>query len=80
MIDLVNADRAANGLPALTYDAGLTAGARKHSQECPRTTTSPYVTDLWILLARIQASGVSYRTAEKNIALYNNVEKAEAAL
>ena len=81
MISLVNEDRAANGLPALRFDAGLRAGALKHSQDMSASNyfshTSP---NYGSFSARIQASGVSYRTAGENIALYNNVEKAQAAL
>jgi uncharacterized YkwD family protein len=81
MISLVNKDRAANGLPALRFDAGLRAGALKHSQDMSANNYFSHTSPTYgSFSARIKASGVSYRTAGENIALYNNVEKAQAAL
>jgi uncharacterized protein YkwD len=79
MINLVNQDRASNGLPALTFDGSLRAGAIAHSQDMSENNyfshTSPTQGDF---TARIRASGVKYTSAGENIAQYGSVEAAEA--
>jgi uncharacterized protein YkwD len=79
MINLVNQDRAANGLPALTFDSSLRAGALAHSQDMSSNNyfshTSPTLGDFG---TRVKASGVKYSAAGENIAMYGSVDKAEA--
>jgi uncharacterized protein YkwD len=78
MIDLVNQDRAANGLKPLTFDATLRAGALSHSQDMYKNNyfshTSP---TLGGFSERLQASGAKYSAAGENIAKYGSVEAAE---
>jgi uncharacterized protein YkwD len=79
MIDMVNQDRADNGLPALTFDAGLRAGALAHSKDMSENNyfshTSPTYGDFG---TRVKASGVKYTASGENIAMYGSVEAAEA--
>jgi uncharacterized protein YkwD len=79
MINLVNQDRANNGLKALTFDSSLRAGALAHSQDMSWNNyfshTSP---TLGGFSARLKASGVKYSAAGENIAMYGSVEAAEA--
>lgn len=78
MINLVNQDRAANGLPALTFDSSLRAGALEHSRDMMQNNyfshTSPTQGDF---TTRIRAAGVKYTAAGENIAKYGSVESAE---
>lgn len=79
MINLVNQDRANNGLKPLTFDSGLRAGALSHSQDMAQNNyfshTSPTQGDFG---ARIKASGVKHTSAGENIAEYGSVDQAEA--
>lgn len=81
MVDLVNQDRANAGLPPLAIDSGLTSAARTHSQDMSANNyfshTSPTKGGF---SERLRNSGVSYKGAGENIALYNSVEKAQAGL
>lgn len=81
MIDMVNRDRADNGLPALKFDAGLRAGALAHSKDMSANNffshTSPTQGSF---SARLKASGAKYSSAGENIAMYGSVAKAEAGL
>ena len=78
MIDLVNKDRADNGLKPLTFDAGLRAGALAHSQDMAKNNyfshTSPTQGDF---STRVKAAGVKYSSAGENIAKYGSVDQAE---
>jgi uncharacterized protein YkwD len=78
MINLVNQDRANNGLKPLTFDAGLRAGALAHSQDMSQNNyfshTSPTLGDYG---TRLKASGVKYSSAGENIAMYPSVDQAE---
>jgi uncharacterized protein YkwD len=69
VVSLINAERAAQGLPALTKQSQLTSAARIHSQDmaCNNffshtspTTGSPF--------DRIAAQGYSFSSAAENIA------------
>ena len=81
MITLVNNERTAAGLPALTFDSGLRAGALVHSKDMSDNNffshTSPSKGDF---STRVKASGVKYASAGENIAMYGSVEKAHTAL
>ena len=78
MINLVNQDRAANGLKPLVFDATLRLPALKHSQDMSQSSffshTSP---NYGTFSQRLKASGVKYSSAGENIAMYGSVEAAE---
>ncbi len=78
MINLVNQDRADNGLKPLVYDATLRVPALKHSQDMSQSNyfshTSP---NYGTFSQRLKASGVKYSSAGENIAMYNSVEAAQ---
>lgn len=69
VLTLVNAERAKNGLKALTLDTGLNSVAQKHSEDMAKNNyfshtslsgKSPF--------DRIKGAGISYKTAGENIA------------
>ncbi|MEL7563570.1 MAG: CAP domain-containing protein [Dehalobacterium sp.] len=81
MVDLVNAERTAAGLPTLTVDMNLVKTARMKSQDMidknyfdhnSPTYGSPF--DL------MKSQGISYRTAGENLAGNQTVEAAHKAL
>ena len=78
MIDLVNQDRANNGLKPLTFDNSLRAGALAHSQDMAQhnyfSHTSPTQGDF---STRVKAAGIKYSSAGENIAKYPGVDQAE---
>ena len=81
MLELVNIERAANGLPSLTLDGELTAVARLHgidmfnegyfSHESPHTG-SPF--------DRLNTRGISYLAAGENLAFAPDVGRAHEGL
>lgn len=81
MLDLINAERAAVGLPSLEMDPELSTVARFHgiemfhegyfSHESPITGT-PF--------DRLRARGISYRLAGENLAFAPDVERAHEGL
>ena len=81
MLDMVNADRASNGLSPLIWSDALAQGAAAHSQDMSQngyfSHTSPTYGGF---SARLKAAGLSTLGAGENIALYGSLEKAEAAL
>jgi uncharacterized protein YkwD len=79
MVDLVNQDRAAAGLPALTVDMGLVYAAREKSQDMKDKNyfahTSPTGVTPWDLMKKY---GVSFKSAGENIAKgYTSADAAE---
>ncbi|HWI64169.1 MAG TPA: CAP domain-containing protein [Symbiobacteriaceae bacterium] len=81
MLALVNAERAAAGLPPLTADSRLTATARAKSQDMitgnyfdhnSPTLGSPF--------EQMRAAGITYRAAAENLAGNQTVEAAHQAL
>lgn len=79
--NLLNSDRAAYGLPALTLDPELCRIARLKSQDMRDNQyfahTSPTYGDIREMLDRF---GYSYAAAGENIAHHATVEKSQAAL
>lgn len=79
--NLLNSDRAAYGLPALTLDPALCRIARIKSQDMRDNQyfahTSPTYGDVREMLSRF---GYSYAAAGENIAHHATVEKSQAAL
>lgn len=80
MLALLNADRAANGLPALALDAELSRLARIKSCDMKQNNyfahTSPTLGNAADLL---RANGYSFSGVGENIAHHSTVVKAEAA-
>lgn len=81
MLDMVNEDRAANGLSALSWSNDLAQAAAAHSRDMAENNyfshTSPTYGSFSV---RLKASGISTLGAGENLALYNSLEKAQAAL
>jgi len=79
MIALINQERTAAGLPALTADSRLRSGALAHSQDMAANNffshTSPTKGSF---SKRIKTLGIS--ASAENIALYGSITKAHAAL
>ncbi|MEJ7617456.1 MAG: CAP domain-containing protein [Pyrinomonadaceae bacterium] len=70
MLELVNRERAANGLAPLAPDPELTQVARRHSTDMfQRGYFSHYTPEGRNPFERIRAGGVSYLTAGENLAL-----------
>ncbi len=80
LLNLLNQDRAANGLPALALDAELSTLARLKSCDMKEkgyfSHTSPTYGNA---AAMLTAFGYAYQGVGENIAHHANVEKAEAA-
>jgi uncharacterized YkwD family protein len=79
MVDLVNQDRAAAGLPVLKVDMGLVQAAREKSQDMKDNNyfahTSPSGVTPWDLMKKY---GVTYKAAGENIAKgYSTADAAE---
>jgi uncharacterized protein YkwD len=69
VLALTNAERAATGCKALTWDSRLAAAAQKHSQDMrDRDYFSHNSLDGRSPFERIKAEGYSYRMAAENIA------------
>lgn len=81
MLDMVNEDRAANGLSALSWSNDLAQAAAAHSRDMAENNyfshTSPTYGSFSV---RLKSSGISTLGAGENLALYNSLEKAQAAL
>ena len=80
LLNLLNEDRARNGLPALAMDSELSALARTRSQDMLEngyfSHTSP---TLGSAAAILDDSGYAYQGVGENIAHHASVEKADAA-
>lgn len=81
MLDLVNRERAANGLSTLAPDPALTEVARRHSTDMfQRGYFSHYTPEGRDPFARIRAGGVSYLLAGENLALAPTLTIAHTGL
>lgn len=79
-VNLLNADRQANGLPSLAVDARLTTIARNHAQDMiDRNFFSHNNPDGQTPFDRMKQAGISYRSAGENIAEQPSVQAAETA-
>jgi uncharacterized protein YkwD len=79
-VQLMNADRKANGLADLKVSSALTAVARSHSQDMvTRSFFSHTNPDGKTVTDRLKAAGISYTAAGENIAENTSVEAAETA-
>lgn len=79
-LNLMNADRAASGLPALKLNNKLTALARDYAQDMiNRGFFSHYNPEGQSPFDRMQQYGISYRYAGENLAINSSVEAAEQA-
>ncbi len=79
-VQLMNADRRANGLADLKLSSALTAVARSHSQDMvTRSFFSHTNPDGKTVTDRLKAAGISYTAAGENIAENTSVEAAETA-
>lgn len=77
---LLNADRAANGLPALKLNTSLVNLARNYGQDMiNRKYFSHYNPEGQSPFDRMQQAGISYRAAGENLAINTNVTAAEKA-
>ena len=81
MLELVNEDRAANGLSPLVWSSDLAQAALNHSQDMAANNFFSHTSPLkGSFSQRLKASGISTLGAGENLALYNSLEKAQAAL
>lgn len=80
-IELLNADRRANGLADLKTSSALTAVARSHAQDMvARSFFSHTNPDGKTLTDRLKQAGISYSAAGENIAENTSVQAAETSL
>ncbi len=78
--DLLNADRASNGLKALKFNAQLTALGEKYAQDMiNRKFFSHYNPEGQSPFDRMKQAGISYSYAGENLAINSNVVAAEKA-
>ncbi len=78
--NLLNADRAANGLAPLKLDSRLTLLGRKYAQDMiNRKFFSHYNPEGQSPFDRMKAAGITYRAAAENIAINTSVEGAQKA-
>jgi uncharacterized protein YkwD len=80
VLRMVNAARAAEGLPALTRDAALDALAADHSAEMMRVKMVGHDTGSGDPASRIRAAGVRARVAGENVSSASSLENAHRAL
>jgi uncharacterized protein YkwD len=79
-LSLLNNDRAKNGLPALKSNSQLTSLARNYAKDMiSRGYFSHYNPEGQSPFDRMQAAGISYRTAGENLAINTSVPAAETA-
>lgn len=79
-VDLLNADRRANGLSNLQVSASLATVAQKHAQDMmTRNFFSHTNPDGQSPFDRIKQAGISYSAAGENIAIDQSVQAAEVA-
>jgi len=79
-VDLLNADRRANGLLNLQVSASLATVAQKHAQDMmARNFFSHTNPDGQSPFDRIKQAGISYSAAGENIAIDQSVQAAEVA-
>ena len=77
---LLNADRAANGLPALKLNMSLVRLAENYAQDMiNRGYFSHYNPEGQSPFDRMQKAGISYNAAGENLAINTNVTAAETA-
>lgn len=77
---LLNADRAANGLPALKINMNLVRLAERYAQDMiNRNYFSHYNPEGQSPFDRMKQAGISYRYAGENLAINRNVTAAEKA-
>jgi len=78
--DLMNADRIANGLPALKLNMNIVKVARAHGQDMiNRNFFAHENPDGQSPFDRMQAAGISFRYAAENLAINSSVDAAEKA-
>ena len=81
LLQLINTDRAKNGLSALTLDSSLSAAALSHSLDMQANGFFSHTSPTYgSFQARLAASGIRTLCAGENIARYATLEKAHAAL
>lgn len=78
--ELLNADRKANGLPALKLNGSLVVLAENYGRDMiNRNYFSHYNPEGQSPFDRMRNYGISYRSAGENLAINNSVEAAERA-
>lgn len=81
MVDMINADRVRNGLPALKVDLRLVSAARTKSQDLITNNYFSHVSPVFGLTASLlPALGLNTQYVSENIAGNQSVAAAEAAL
>ena len=79
MINLINEDRAAEGLKPLRADSSLRTGAMKHSQDMAANSFFSHTSPTYGTFSeRAKASGAS--VSAENLSLNGSVERAHASL
>ena len=79
LIDLVNADRAANGLPALEFDPGLATVARWRSEDMAARGYFSHDIGGYQVFQVLRDWGIAYRVAGENLA-YNYYTPEQTAV
>lgn len=80
MMNLINRDRSANGLPALTADMELSRIARIKSRDMLDNGYFAHESPTWgYARDMLRTFGYEFRGAGENIARHATVEKAQAA-
>ena len=78
--DLLNADRASNGLKALKFNAKLTSLGEKYAQDMiNRNFFSHYNPEGQSPFDRMKEAGIRYSSAGENLAINSNVTAAQKA-
>jgi len=81
MLAMINEERAKQGLAAYTYDAALSAIARKKAQDMLTNHYFAHQSPTYGSLSEmLSAFGYTYRAAGENIAKYGSVERAHIGL
>lgn len=79
-VNLLNADRRANGLPDLQVDSRVTTVARNHAQDMVnRNYFSHYSPEGQSPFDRLKQAGISYSAAGENIGMNQSIQNAEIA-
>lgn len=81
MSEIVNRDRAKNGLPPLKYDERLADAARSHSADMHQNHFFEHLSPTWgNLEQRLTRAGYLFLTSRENLAEAMTIEEAEAGL
>jgi uncharacterized protein YkwD len=81
LLDSVNRDRVAAGLPELVWDSAVAAVARSHSEEMRRTHLVVHISSTTgAAVDRVRAANITARTVLENVARDHGVREVHRAL